>query len=438
MIKFKISDFLLVDRLFHWRRLLWKSQYYPAPELEALQWRLLSGLLDHCFAEVPFYREQLRRLGLSRADFNSIGDLSKLPVIRKSDLFERGESFKAEGFEKYRPKQVRTTGTTVSPMRIYWDAASNVIELVSHWRHYSWFNYRLGTPFMDIRDYRQHMTGQWRWNWKCRGLETSIRFWNASNAAECFRMLKKRGIRLWRGHGAALYQLCRCFDEAGIPEAKPDCIIPVGSALLAYERSFMEKWAGIPIGDSYGLTEHTALICQCPEGGYHIASEYGIVELLREDGTPVAPGEEGRIVSTGLHNRAFPLLRYDTGDYAVRSGRACACGRTLPLVEELTGRNDDRLVDKRGRRVVSLHRLFRYADGVRTAQIVQTEAGAIDVYIVPAGGFDAAARGRLAAEFDRELRDDMEVRIHIVKDLPFPSPKKFKFVVNRLKDLREK
>jgi phenylacetate-CoA ligase len=185
------------------------------------------------------------------------------------------------------------------------------------------------------------------------------------------------------------------------------------------------------------VEEPTALLCQCPEGSYHIASEYGIVEIIKDGGSPAKPGEEGRIVSTGLHNRAFPLLRYDTGDYAISSDETCPCGRTLPIVKELTGRDDDRVLDRNGRKVSSLHRMFRYADGIRFSQIVQYKAGAIDVYIIPAEGFDEGVQARLVEAFHGELADDMEVRIRIVKELPFPSTNKFKFAVNRLKEQQE-
>lgn len=433
MVGFKLSDFSSVQRLLYWRVKLWKTQFAPEEELRDLQWRLFSPLLNHCIMNVPFYRETAGRLGLHPSDLRSLADLALLPVLRKEDLFKAGESFKADRFRKYRPKPVRTTGTTGSPMPVYWDAASNAMELAANWRHYSWFGYRLGMPFMDIRNYKQHLTDRWRWNWKCRGLETSIRFWDESNAAECASMLARYGIRMWRGHSTALVELCRLFEKAGLRTAVPKCIVTVGNVLPEYERRYMEQWAGIPVADSYGLTEHTALVCQCPEGGYHVASEYGIIEILRDDGSQAAAGEEGRIVSTGLHNRAFPLIRYDTGDRAVVSADACACGRTLPLLKELTGRDDDRLIDKRGCRRLSLHRLFRYSEGVRYSQIVQERAGAIDIHIVPTGSFNETERMRIEREFERELGNDMDFRIWIVKTLPFPSESKPKFAVNRMK-----
>ncbi|MBN2201386.1 phenylacetate--CoA ligase family protein [bacterium] len=433
MVQFNLSDFNSIHRVLHWRRLLWRSQYFPRAEQDALQWSLLSTLLDHCFAEVPGYRECWRRLGLCREDFRSAADIVRFPVISKKDVRTDPQSFRSNRFASYRPKPMRTTGTTGSPLEVYWDSGSNAMELAAQWRHYSWFGYRLGTPFLDIRFHKHRPSGRWAWNWKCRGLETCIRLWDDSNAEELARELKRRGVRLWRGHPTAVYELCRLFERRGITQPKPSCIITVGHLLLDYERDFMQKWAGVTVGDSYGLTEHTALICRCPAGSYHIAPEYGLIEILREDDSTAAPGEEGRIVSTGLHNMAFPLIRYDTGDRAVASAEVCSCGRTLPVVRELAGRNDDRLIDRNGRRIASLHRMFKYSDGVRCSQIVQNEAGVIEAYVVPADGFSDRDGSRIIAEFKRELGDDMKVRLHVVQELPFPPEGKFKFAVNRMK-----
>lgn len=434
MIRFRLQDFSAVHRLAYWRLRLWKTQVAPPGELAALQWRLLSPLLDHCFANVPFYREQAARLELKRSDIRSAADLALLPVIGKSDVYERPESFRADRFIRYRPKPVRTSGTTCSPVTVYWDGPSNIMELAANWRHYSWFGYRLGMPFMDIRNYRQHLTDSWRWNWQCRSLETSIQFWNESNAIECARTLRRYGVRMWRGHSMAIYELCRLFERAGIRDAVPKCIVTVGNMLLDFERAFIERWAGAPVADSYGLTEHTALVCRCPEGGYHIASEYGLVEILRENGDPAAPGEEGRLVSTGLHNRAFPLIRYDTGDRAMASAGVCVCGRTLPLLQKLTGRDNDRMIDKRGASRAGLYRLFREVNGVRYAQIVQERPGSIDVYIVPAGAFGEAERERIRSAFETEMAGAMEIRLRIVTELPVPPGVKFRFAVNRIPD----
>jgi phenylacetate-CoA ligase len=433
LVRFDFSDYLSLRSLAYWRGLLWRSQYWPASRLRDLQWKLLASQLDHCYSEVPYYRDVLSGRGVRRSDFRSLEDLVKMPVIGKQDVFRQGDAFKAERFERYRPKAVPTSGTTGTPMTVYWDLSSNVLELLCQWRHYSWYGYRLGDAFLDIRNYHTHLGNDpWSWNWKCRGLETSIFFWNASNAAECAAMLRKRRIRLWRGNPLALSQLARIFEEAGIRDIRPRCVVSVGEALLRSQREMIEGWSGVRVGDSYGLNEHTGVMGQCPEGRFHVASEYGIFEILRDDGTPAEPGEEGRVVTTSLHNRAFPLIRYDTGDLAVCEAGPCACGRTLPVIRSLSGRLGDRVLGANGRWVSSLHRAVKFVRGIRGTQLVQERAGTLDVYIVPAEGYGPAVESRVVSDMRTELGEPMDIRVHLVKELPFPAERKFKFVISRL------
>jgi phenylacetate-CoA ligase len=195
-----------------------------------------------------------------------------------------------------------------------------------------------------------------------------------------------------------------------------------------------EAWSGCTIGDSYGLTEHTALICKCPMGNFHITSEYGLVEILKSDGTPAGPGEEGRIISTGLHNKAFPLLRYETCDFAIASDAPCPCGRTLPVVKDITGRIADTVYDSKNRLVANLHRSFRFIDGIRFSQIVQNAMGTLDVYIIPTDRFNEALREGLLKGLHKGLGQEIVIRIHLVETSPCASSAKFKFIINNIMD----
>src|SRR5690606_36211484 len=81
-----------------------------------------------------------------------------------------------------------------------------------------------------------------------------------------------------------------------------------------------------PVFDHYGAAEMAAFITQCRAGAYHVNADYGVVEVIK-DGRPVRAGETGEIVATGFINPVMPLIRYATGDLAVRGDRSpCACG----------------------------------------------------------------------------------------------------------------
>lgn len=82
--------------------------------------------------------------------------------------------------------------------------------------------------------------------------------------------------------------------------------------------------------------ERAWIACDCEAaGGHHVAAESYIVEVL-QDGTPVAPGEEGDVVITDLNSFSVPLIRYQVGDRAVALDDAvCACGRGLPKIGQV-------------------------------------------------------------------------------------------------------
>ncbi|MBN2412339.1 phenylacetate--CoA ligase family protein [candidate division KSB1 bacterium] len=434
MKEFRISEFLSPGNIIKWRYLLWKSQYFPPEKLQLLQWNYLSKILDFCFEHVPYYKRLFQDLGLKRDDIRSMKDITLLPILSKDTVLEKHDEFIPDNLEKCRPITVRTSGTTGSPLELYWDVDVNIFELVCQWRHFSWLGYNLADPFMDIRSFSRHLGQKYRWNWKCRGLEFSSQYINEANINEYADLLRKYKIKFWRGHSSAMNYLCQLLDYADIQDVKPKFIVSVGETLLENQRDYIENWTGALVRDNYGLNEHTALICQCPDRGYHICSEYGLVEIINDNGKPAQPGEEGRIISTGLHNKAFPLLRYDTRDYAVYSDKKCQCGRTLPLIESLTGRADDRLVNANGKVIAGLHNTFKYANGIKLSQIVQKEAGVIDVYVVPINHFDDPLKELLIRVLKNELGNTMVIRIHVVDDIPYRKPGKFKFVVSLLKD----
>src|SRR6202012_3802852 len=81
---------------------------------------------------------------------------------------------------------------------------------------------------------------------------------------------------------------------------------------------------------------------------YHVQSEMLIAEVLRDDGTPCAPGEIGRLVLTDLCNFGMPMIRYEINDYA-EVGALCDCGRGLPVLTRIMGRRRNMALDPDGR-----------------------------------------------------------------------------------------
>jgi len=432
MIKFRISDFFSPRKLLYWRWLLWRSQYFSKEKLEKLQFKLLSRMLDHVFENVPYYQKLFKSMTLKPSDFKTLQDLTKIPILGKDCLIEHHDEFKARNFNSYHPKKITTSGTTGSPLTVYWDRDSNIIELTSIWRHFSWMGYRIGDPFLDIRSVVLDAKDGYLWNFKCRGLEISSDQIERTNIKKYAELLRKYRIKMWRGHPAAIETLCRALAEAGIEDVKPRSIFTASEAILDHQRKFIESWAGVRVSDNYGLKEHNALIIQCPHAGYHVSMEYGIVEIIKDDGSKAKPGEEGRIVGTGLHNRAFPLIRYDTSDYATLSKNTCPCGRQMVLMESLTGRIDDRVLTFDGRWVSGLHFAFFFPKGLVRAQLIQNAPGTLDIYVVPSKEYSVESANIIMDNLHKKLGQKMDIKIHQVAEVPYRSMGKFKFVINKM------
>jgi phenylacetate-CoA ligase len=137
---------------------------------------------------------------------------------------------------------------------------------------------------------------------------------------------------------------------------------------------------GVEVSDNYGSTE-AFLAWECPLGSYHINAEHVIVEIVDENGHPVAPGKLGRVLVTTLHNRLMPLIRYEIGDYAFAAANGCRCGRTLPCIGAVGGRDINLFFDREGKRFTPwpLFRPLLEREWIRQDQIVQR---GIDRFVV--------------------------------------------------------
>jgi phenylacetate-CoA ligase len=98
----------------------------------------------------------------------------------------------------------------------------------------------------------------------------------------------------------------------------------------------------------YGLSEvpGPALAFECDErSGLHLSEDHFLAEVIDPDrGVPVKEGEVGELALTTLTTRAFPLIRYRTGDKVRLMEGPCGCGRTLRRMEWLRERTDEAVV----------------------------------------------------------------------------------------------
>jgi phenylacetate-CoA ligase len=117
-------------------------------------------------------------------------------------------------------------------------------------------------------------------------------------------------------------------------------VFTTGDFLSKEDREFIANIIKADIIDYYSSTECGLIAWECKKHmGYHINSDTIILELVNHKGERVLPEEIGEVLITNLDQYTMPLIRYAIGDYAILSNTPCSCGRTLPLLKAIIGRN---------------------------------------------------------------------------------------------------
>jgi phenylacetate-CoA ligase len=155
----------------------------------------------------------------------------------------------------------------------------------------------------------------------------------------------------------------------------------ISSAGTLYDvlRQKMASVYGCPVYNHYGSREMHNIAMECTEGrGLHVSALTHLVEVLDDEGRPCPPGIEGDLVITSLFNRAMPFIRYRIGDRGIIAAEACACGRGLPLLAQVSGRRVDCFWTKEGRIVPGeyfIHLLGVHLKGspILKYQVIQEE-----------------------------------------------------------------
>jgi len=424
-------------RLRTFRRLR-REQWLPPDAVRAAQDAALAAMVRHACATSPFHRERFRAAGIDPAGVRSIADLATLPLLTKADVRDHLDDILSTDFAAAELVQAKTGGSTGVALKVLCDRRGIELRAGAALLADTWSGWRPGQPLAAV----------WGNPPVPRTLKNRLRRWlkdrvifldtmHIDDAAIDRFLAEWRAMRpgLLYGHAHSIFILCDALRARGLT-LRPRGIVATSMMLIEPERAVIEEVCGIPVTDRYGCEEVSLIDCECEEHrGLHLNAAHAVVEFLRDDGTPCAAGEDGRIVVTELVNRGMPMIRYEVGDRGVPSDRACPCGRGWPLMESLTGRTADFLVAEGGFRVAGIsiiENTLTRLPGIRQLQIVQTAPRHLHVNLVPGEGWDQAVRDELTATLRRILGDGMAVDLEMVDRIAQESNGKYRFTICRI------
>jgi phenylacetate-CoA ligase len=237
------------------------------------------------------------------------------------------------------------------------------------------------------------------------------------------------------GYPSSLAMLARHARNKGI--AMDDLGVKVAfvtsERLYDDQRTDIARVFGCRVANGYGGRDAGFIAHECPEGGMHITAEDIVVEIVDQEGNVLPTGKAGEIVVTHLATRDFPFIRYRTGDVGMLSDRLCACGRELPMLEDIQGRTTDFVVASDGTVMHGLALIYvvREVPGIIKFKIVQESIAHTRVFLVPDSRFKSKSIQMIKWGILDRLGSGVRVDVETVDHIPSDSSGKFRYIVSK-------
>ena len=324
-----------------------QSQYFSKEDIENLQLQRLNKLLAHAKATVPHYAN------LPDLPFSSIEQLREIPLLEKGFLRNNADQLysRKSGFlTRYKT----TGGSTGAPVTLRKDSVGMAHELAATWRGYRWAGIDVGDKqarFWGVPASKKGYLRAKLIDFIAHRKRLSAFAFSDKDLSRYYSQLKEFKPDYFYGYVSMIRQFSDYLErEIECRDLQPKAIITTAEVLTESDRRQIEKVFGCRVFNEYGCGEIGTIAHECEQGNLHVSSENMVVEVLNEFGKGVKPGESGEIVVTDLVNFSMPLIRYRLKDYASVSSDGCPCGRSLPILLGVHGREYDMLMNSSGQK----------------------------------------------------------------------------------------
>lgn len=430
---FPLAEFSQGTHILQTLRALEDSQWRTSDQIQDFQEARLRELIQHSYANVPYYRSTFDRLGLKPEDINSVEDLQKLPVLTK-DIIRREfpDNITAQDTPRKRLTLCHSGGSTGEPLPYYQDRQAISWRFACLFRFWRWAGYQFGKRWVRL-DLIAHDTPAQKMMdalGRCKFFRLSRM--NQDTLRLSVEKIRKYKPQLIRGYASQVFLLAKYLKDNHITDIEPASIITTGDMLFPHYRQLIEEQFHCAVFDNYGGNS-IVISSQCESGTHHIATENIVLEFVKDDRV-VRPGQLGAVLVTDLSNYGMPFIRFKIGDLASPCQEVCKCGRGLPIMSPVIGRDTDIVVTPDGNYLVAYFfgRIFESMMSVNKFQVVQQVKEEIEVRIVKNDTFSDQDAEHIRAAIREGAGEKLKIRLNFVEDVPAPSSGKIRLVISEI------
>lgn len=410
------------------------GEHVPVEELMLRQEQARQQLVRAAFTHTEFYRQHYESAGFGLGDIGKPGWFEQLPPVTKDHLREHFEEMTDPAQSQYR--RISTTGgSTGVPTKTGYDG--RVAEEVYSWRLQEWFGVN---PWDDHAyvwretrtSWKQRFINKALW-WPTRHLKLDASFMTEELIRVFLRRYNRIRPALLQGYVGAISQLAQYVVDNNFDVWSPKFVWVTSAPLAPVQRKLIMDAFHAPVCDQYGSCEIRWIAQQCSEcKGLHVNVEHVHLEYVDEANHPVPTGTYGRTLLTNLEDTVFPLIRYENGDRGRWFAEQCPCGRTLPVIDAVKGRESESFVLPSGKTINGefLTTIFDATpELVRGFRVIQHKDLSITVECVPSSKECIACIEAVISRFSNRIGGEVPVRCNIVHEIMHDRGK-LRFVVS--------
>ncbi len=439
---YPLHERLLNRPTFSYLHDLEMSQFLDRADIERLQMDKLKLLLQKAHAHCPWYTNLIEQaeIEIHSDKYLTMDDLRCLPTINKQTATDNSKDMlwrdAPGGIYPY-----STGGSSGEPLRFYFGRMRQASDAAGRMRARRWWGvdvgdrevYLWGAPVElnktdIIKTIRDRLFNQMVLN----AFEMS-----PANMDEYIEAIRRYRPRCIYGYASSIALLASHARERGealtIPSLKVVCT--TGEPIYPHQRQLIQEMFGVPVANEFGSRDIGFTAHEAPDGHMLLMSESIIMEILDANDNPVAPGETGEAVITGLCSEVQPFIRYRTGDMVAYSKEDNSGGRGLHVLDSVAGRSTDFVVRPDGAIMHALSVIYEIRDkpGVEAFKFIQHDLLHCEVQIVSGddwlnGSTDIA----IIHDLQARLGNDVDITISKLDRIPVEASGKHRYVISHV------
>ncbi|MBK8563707.1 MAG: phenylacetate--CoA ligase family protein [Saprospiraceae bacterium] len=429
-IIFPLGDRLLGTSVS--KELITQRSYTKLSEsaLAKLQHDKLNALLKHATSTCKFYKPY------NTVSTNPYEWLKIFPIIKKSDTTDLTEELLSEKYKNKKLLKYETSGSSGVRAVVFVDKKEQSIfrAILINW--WEWTGFYLGKPI-----FQTGMSPRRRIVKTIKDRLTNTYYFPAFNfdsttATEHLNKIKDIKNLHLGGYASSLYVLALIAEEKKL-NIQFDAAISWGDKMFDHYREKIESIFKTKVYENYSCNEGIMIAQKVDLPYFYIYTPNVYLELLDQDNQPVKDGEMGRVIVTKLDGYAMPLIRYDTGDLAIKlpiSEYPEKRKFNFPLLKMVIGRNTDIIKTSDGKNLIvhTFTGIFEFYPEIKQFKIIQESYDSIIIEYIPSNDFTTQVLARIVEDIHTKTNSSIEIQWKKVDSIANTASGKPQLIENRL------